>query len=248
MGKTYEALEWAEKDYRASRQETLPVPVPRPKVKPYRRPWTLLPPHKAYEDLKTNLLNRYRDGSIKTILFAGTTHGDGVSTTASNFAIALAVDSRRKVLLIDANLRTPNLHAVFRIDRSPGLSDLMARNGRRARPVKVGPGNFHVMLCGRPHSEVLALFESPVFEQFLNKMRERYDYVIFDGPPIHDSSECRVLCAKVDGVVLVIEAGKTRQQVVLSAKKQLEEAGGKILGVVLNKRRFHIPEFIYKRL
>lgn len=248
MGKTHEALEWEEKEYQAGRQETLPVPVPKREVKPYRWRWTLLRPPKAYEDLKTNLLNRYRDGSIKSILFAAPAHGDGVSTTAANFAIALAVDSRRKVLLIDANLRTPSLHAVFRIDRVPGLSDFVARNGRGARPVKVGPGNLHVILCGRPHFEMLALFESRSFEQFLKKMRERYDYVIFDGPPIHGSSECRVLCTKVDGVVLVIQSGKTRRQVALNAKKQLEEAGGKILGVVLNKRRFYIPEFIYRRL
>ena len=58
----------------------------------------------------------------------------------------------------------------------------------------------------------------------------------------------RVLCTKVDGVVLVIEAGKTREQVAVRAKKELEEAGGKVLGVVLNKRKYHIPEWIYKRL
>ncbi|WP_455389533.1 CpsD/CapB family tyrosine-protein kinase, partial [Petrachloros mirabilis] len=166
----------------------------------------------------------------------------------ANFAIALAMDSRIRVLVIDANLRTPGLHAAFKIDPTPGLSDLLTSNGRGARPVKVGPGNLHVIPCGRPYAELHSLFESHRFEEFLRRMRERHDYVIFDGPPVHGSSECRVLCAKVDGVVLVIESGKTRRQVAISAKKQLVEAGGRVLGVVLNKRRFYIPEFIYRWL
>jgi Mrp family chromosome partitioning ATPase len=57
-----------------------------------------------------------------------------------------------------------------------------------------------------------------------------------------------VICAKVDGVIMVVESGKTREQVAVRAKKELEEAGGKVLGVVLNKRKFHIPEWIYRRL
>lgn len=248
MGKTHEALEWAENEYRAGQKETLPVPLPKGPVLPYPRRWTILPPPEPYQDLKTNLLNRYRDGSVKSVLFAGTTRGDGVSTTVANFAISLAMDSRVKVLVIDANLRTPRLHAAFKIDPIPGLSDLLTRNGRGVRPVKLGTGNLRIIPCGRPYTEMHTLFESRRFEEFLRRMREKHDYVIFDGPPIHDSSECRVLCPKVDGVVLVIESGKTRRQVAISAKKQLVEAGGRVLGVVLNKRRFYIPEFIYRRL
>lgn len=247
MGKTHEALEWAEKEYQANREETLPVPLPARKVEPYKRRW-IPPPVGPYEDLKTNLLSRYRDGSIKTILFAGTGHGDGASTTAANFAIAVARDSRLKILLLDVNLRTPSLHDIFKIDPDLGMSDLMTKNGRRVRPVRMGPGKLDVISCGIPSSEPLALFESDGFDRFLKRTRDRFDYVVLDAPPIHGSSECRVLCAKVDGVVLVIESGKTRRQAALSAKKQLDDAGAKILGVVLNKRRFYIPGFIYRRL
>ncbi len=77
---------------------------------------------------------------------------------------------------------------------------------------------------------------------------KKYDYVILDGPSVPGSSDVRVICNKVDGVVLVLEAGKTRKQVAVRAKQELEEAGGKLLGVVLNKRKFYIPEWIYKRL
>lgn len=247
MGKTYEALQRAEKEYQTNRQETLPVPVPKGPVVPYRRPWPH-PPVGPYEDLKTNLLSRYRDGSIKTILFAGTARGTGVSTIAANFAMALARDSRLKVLLIDVNLRTPSLHDVFRIDPVPGLADLMSRNGRGARALRVGPGNLHVIPCGGYFADFVTLFESHRFSQFLKRARERFDYVVLDAPPVYGSSDCRVLCAMVDGVVLVVESGKIRRQVATSAKKQLEEVGGKILGLVLNKRKYYIPEFIYRWL
>ena len=246
MGRTYEALERAEKEYRARRQETSPEPLPAAKTKPPRQV-SAPPAMERYKDLKTNLLTLHPDGSIKTILFAGTAHGDGASTTAINFATTLARSSQLKVLLIDANLRTPCLHDVFKIDHVEGLSDLVAKNGRGA-PITVGPGNLHVMPCGRHHSEPVTFLESIAFDQFLKRMRDSYDYVLLDAPPVHGFSECRVLCAKVDGVVLVIESGKTRRYVALSCKKRVEDAGGKLLGVVVNKRRYYIPDFIYRRL
>jgi protein-tyrosine kinase len=248
MGRTHEALEWAEKEYQANRD------VPSSEPSPSRTP---KPPKKAsnglgmerYQDLKTNLLTRYPEGSIKSILFVSTAHGDGASTTAINFATTLARDCQLKVLLIDANLRTPSLHDVFKIDQICGLSDLVANNHRVTSPIKkVGPGKLCVLPCGEKNSAPVALFESNRFDEFLRLVRERYDYVVLDGPPVHVSAECRVLCSKVDGVVLVCEFGKTRRPIALRAKMKLEDAGGRVLGVVLNKKEYYIPNFIYKRL
>ncbi len=245
MGKTYEALEWAEREYQAG-QEMSRKPVLAGPAEPPRRVST----HQAtkrFDDLKTNLLTRYPDESIKTILFAGSTHGEGTSTTAVNFATTLAKNPTLKVLLIDVNLRTPSLHDVFKIDPLRGLCGLVT-NGGEVPPVSVWPGNLHVIPCGGHYSEPVTLFESTWFYEFLKSMRDTFDFVILDGPPVHGFSECRVLCNKVDGVILVIESGKTHRQVALSAKKQVEEAGGKLLGVVLNKRKYYIPEFIYRWL
>lgn len=113
---------------------------------------------------------------------------------------------------------------------------------------KVEPGSLSVVTAGSKLSGPMSLFESDRFDTFLKSMRAVFDYIILDGPPVPSFSEARVLCPKVDGVVLVIEAGKTREQVAVRAKKDLEEAGGKVLGVVLNKRKFQIPGCIYKRL
>ncbi|HET8580335.1 MAG TPA: CpsD/CapB family tyrosine-protein kinase [Nitrospiraceae bacterium] len=245
MGRTDEALKWAEKEHQAKLERAL-HPSPAARTKPPRRSWNHLT-MEGYVHLKTNLLTRYPNGSVKTVLFAGTAPGDGVSTTALNFAATLARDPQLKILLIDANLRTPSLHMVFKIDRSLGLSDLVVQNGC-GTPIAVGPENLHFIPCGRHHNEPVTVFQSNEFDQFLKVMKESYDYVILDGPPVHGFQECRVLCAKVDGVILVIESGKTRRQVALRAKKQLEEAAGKLLGVVLNQRKYYIPEFVYRWL
>jgi len=247
MGRTYEALEWAEKETQGTSQrgnadflvEGRSEVIPAALVSPFGE---------QYEDLKTNLLTRYPDGSIKTILITGTNSGEGTSTTAINLAAALARDANLKVLLIDVNLRRPGLHGILQVVNRHGVLDLFAGNGCGVSPTRVGPGNLDIIPCGGKHGDPATLFKSDTFDRFLSVARDRYDYVILDGPPVQGFSECRILCPKVDGVVLVIASGKTRREVALSAKRQLEDAGGKILGVVLNRRKFYIPGFIYRWL
>jgi capsular exopolysaccharide synthesis family protein len=154
------------------------------------------------------------------------------------------------VLLVDVNLRTPGLHDAFGIDPHEGLSNILM-NSCKMKPVikKVGPGELHVLTCGGgmlfgPHG----LFESDEFDQFLKTAREQFDCVILDAPPVPVFSEFRILCRKVDGVILVIDAGRTRRKVALRAKKEIEDAGGNLLGVVLNRRKFYIPKWIYERI
>jgi capsular exopolysaccharide synthesis family protein len=248
MGKTHEAREWAEKEYGEGLWGTSPEQQKVRVEQPPRRASNKAVMER-YEDLKTNLFTRHPRKSIKTILFAGTTHGDGSSTTAVNFATTLAKNCQLKVLLVDVNLRTPSLHGVFSIDHVPGLSDLLSSRGEVTfRLKKVGSGNLYVFPCGGNHSGPVGLFESSRFDQFLKTTRESFDYIILDAPPVPAFSEARVICAKVDGVVLVLRSGKTRRQVALKVKKELEEAGGTVLGVVANRKKYYIPEFIYKRL
>ncbi len=248
MGKTHEALERAEKEYQESLLGAFPISQ--------KRIMRVLPRRAAnhatlawYEDLKTNLLTRRQDKPVKTLLFTSTSEGEGASTTAINFAASLVEDTELKVLLVDANLRTPCLHEVFGVDHSHGLSDLLLKVGdMTTRMKKIGATNLYVMPCGGKHSNPVTLFESSAFDRFLQEAHEWFDFVILDAPPATSFSEARVICGKVDGVVLVLGSGTTRRQVALKAKREIEEAGGKVLGVVLNRRKFHIPAWIYERL
>ena len=203
----------------------------------------------GYEDILTRLHTQHPGESIKTIMFTGATHGGGATTTAVNFAKTLVRDHQVKVLLIDANMRTPNLRELFDIKTDEGLTDIVLDNN--AKPYKVinlDPSYLFVLATGGNYVGPVGLFESERFDAFLENVREEFDYVILDSAPLPSFAEARVLCEKVDGVVLVVESGKLRRHVALRAKKELEDAGAQILGVVLNKRKYHIPEWLYKRL
>ena len=203
-----------------------------------------------YQEVKTKLIACFPEKSIKTILITSATHGDGSSFTAVGFATTLARDYGLEVLLVDANLRSPRLHEIFNIYYDQGLSNLLTKEEETTTSCikKVGPGDLSVIPCGEKNSAPLTLFESIRFEKSLKIMREKFDYVILDAPPVNSYAESRVIAAKVDGVILVIGSGKTRRQVALKAKQELEEAGAKVLGVILNRRKHYIPEWLYQKL
>lgn len=100
--------------------------------------------------------------------------------------------------------------------------------------------------CGLYNPSIL--FESKSLDAHIEKMKKQADWVLFDSPPINSFNDSIALAHRVDGVVMVVEAEKTRWEVAQSAKQRVESGNGKILGIVLNKRRYYIPEFIYKRL
>jgi len=252
MGKTHEALDRAQKEYQLKILETPHDPQKIMLTKGSRQTPMKAPPDRfpdRFHEVKTKLVTRFSEEPIKTIMLTSTAHGSGSSTMAANFATTLARDCRLNVLLIDANLRSPRLHEVFNIEGNQGLSNLLTMEEEETSLLKkVGHGNLHVIPCGKKIMGPLTLFESIRFEKTLKMMRERFDYVILDAPPINSNAESRVIATRVDGVILVLESGKTRHQVAIKAKQEMEEAGAKVLGVILNRRKYYIPKWIYNRL
>jgi len=253
MGKISAALEKHSTEREQNHVQLRSDSAIKPKASPQPRKTPKLQSIKSdlggYEDILTRLHTQYPGQSIKTIMFTGATHGGGATTTAVNFAKTLVRYHQVKVLLIDANMRTPNLRELFDIKNDKGLTDLVLDHV--VRPFKVincDPSYLFVLATGGKYVGPVGLFESERFDEFLNNAREEFAYVILDSAPLPSFAEARVLCEKVDGVVLVVESGKIRRQVALRAKKELEDAGAKILGVVLNKRKYHIPDWLYKRL
>lgn len=251
MAKTLKALQRAEKEYQKNLLEPAKKDDPeKPIVLRARRQFATGPTLNKYEGLTAKFFKNLSDKSIKTILFTGTSAGSGSSTTAVKSAISLAEGSQKEVLLIDVKLGSPSLHEVFNIeDTFGGLSDFLTQKGEM-NPLlkKVGSGNLSVLTCGGKYSSSESLFHTSRFNNFIKAVKEKFDYIIFDAPPANRSAEAKLLASKVDGVILVIESGKTRSQVALRAKKELEEAGGMLLGVILNKRKYYIPNWIYERL
>jgi len=251
MAKTLKALQRAEKEYQTKLLEPAKKDdFEKPVVLRARGQFTTGPVLNEYKGLTVKLFKDLSYKSTKTILFTGTSAGSGSSTIAVKSAISLAEGSQTDVLLIDVKLRSPSLHEVFNIENTfGGLSDLLTQKGEM-NPLlkKVGSGSLYVLTCGRKYSGSESLFQMSRFNDFIETVKEKFDYIIFDAPPVNGSTEAKALASKLDGVILVIESGKTRRHVALSAKKELEEAGGMLLGVILNKRKYYIPNWIYKRL
>ncbi len=200
-------------------------------------------------DFKTKLLSRCSAKKIKTFLITGTTHGVGVSTMVASLATAMAVDSRKKILMVDANLRTPGLHRAFNLTHNNGLYEILnLDDDRELKFKKVGPGNLFLFPSGVDQFVHDSRFESKLFDAFLKDVREQFDYIIIDSAPVNMFPDSAAICSRVDGVILVVTYGKTRRQVGLRAKKELEDAGANILGVIINRRKFYIPSWIYRRL
>jgi capsular exopolysaccharide synthesis family protein len=252
MGRTFEAIERAEKEYKKLVRQAGVGPQERYYLAPdgKRNGNGHVKPERL-GSLKTKILTRYTDKAIKmkTILVTGTAHGGGTSTTAVNLASSLADGSRNSVLIVDANLRTPGLHRFFKSESFKGMSELLdVRGEKKFGFKKIGDNELYLFPCGVKRSKSDGYFESRRFDTFLDNVRNSFDYVIFDSAPIGGFADTQTLCSKMDGVILVITYDKTRRQVALRAKKELEEAGANILGVVINRRKYYIPDWIYRRL
>ncbi len=206
-----------------------------------------LPPH--YEILKNNVIMRAQVKGIKILSVFSPTPREGASTIAFNLASALAKDKGSSVLLVDANLRHPVVHSTFDISPSPGLVEVVHEglDVRKAIRESIIP-NLFLLTSGDSPANPVVIFESEKWVDLMEFLRRKFHWVIFDGAPVNLYPDATVLAPRVDGAVLVVEAENKRAEVAIQAKEHLEEAGAKILGAVLNRRRHVIPEMVYRRL
>ena len=194
-----------------------------------------------FDELKINFLARYGKDAVKAVLFLGTTRGDGTSTAAFNFAQSLAQDRDARVMYINGDLRAPS---AVTSTTDAGLSNL-AESEVYVPPTALH-GNVHVLPSGRNYADPAVLFQSKRFRSFMAQVSQQFDYVIVDGPPLDEAPESVALCTHVDGVILTIDAQRTRRRTALRAKLRVEQVGGRLLGVVLNRRKYYVPDWLYK--
>lgn len=249
MAKTFEALIKAEKEDQIRPEEAKAFDS-KSHSKPYIPVSFKLPGYvvEEYHRMKHALLSTSPEKGTKTIMFFSSTEGDGASTTLINFAVTLASEGDQ-VLLVDANLRNPSLHDPFCVEKKMGLTELIYENKTLEDVVKKTPvQNLFVVTAGIPHTNPSSIFESSLLDTLINQMKTEADWVLFDSPPINAYNDCRTLATKVDGVIMVVQAEKTRWEVAQNAQQRMEHDNVNILGVILNKRKMHIPGWAYKML
>jgi Mrp family chromosome partitioning ATPase len=248
MGKTHEALMRAEEEYQ--KKAVVKTTGPQTAVVPYRPHRDLLQhAPRWYEELKSRLEIKVPDESLKAILFTGSSHHTGVSMTAHGYADYLASAFPYKVLLIQITPDSTQTDQNDAIHQPNELSNMFCSYSKMASDSSQNSnGSLFAVSCTKEALKTNGLFQSIRLDEVLQSMRESFDYVILDAPPVNLFSETRMLCKKFDGVILVLEFGKTRKQVAQRVKQELETAGANFLGVVINKRKHYIPKWIYKRL
>lgn len=199
--------------------------------------------------LYQNLSVLIPDSSKKIIQFIGSREGEGTSTVVREFARVSASKFGKLVLLLDADQYHPTQHLFFNIQPECGWQEVLRDNGTIDRALyQIGETRLFVSPSSKNFVSNLQILNPLLIDDFWKKLRERFDLILIDSPPATISADGLVLSSKVDGIVLVVEAEKTRWPVAESVKDRINRSGGKILGIVLNKRRLYIPEWVYKRL
>jgi capsular exopolysaccharide synthesis family protein len=189
----------------------------------------------SYRALRTSVHFSAIDKEIRSILVTSSHSGEGKSVTSSNMAIAMALEGKR-VILVDADLRRPSIHRLFKTEANPGLSTVLAGDtplddALQATRIE----NLRVLPSGPTPPNPAELLSSQAMHQVIEQLLERADLVIFDTPPVIPVTDAQVLAPQVDGIVLVVEAGQARKAAVKHARDLLEQSRTRILGVVMNK-------------
>jgi tyrosine-protein kinase Etk/Wzc len=195
------------------------------------------PISEAYRTLRTNVQFKGLLGSAKTLTVTSSGPQEGKTTTLCNLAVTMA-QAGQKVLAVGCNLRRPALHKILGIRKKPGVTDILI--GARSWQEVVQPTgieNLDAFCSGPIPPNPSELLGSPEMTELVRQLREAYDIVIFDCPPVLPVTDAAVLSSKVDSVLMVYYVGRAAREALLRAKVQLENVGARILGVVLN----HIP-------
>ncbi len=237
MSKAFEAIEHARRRLRHSRSgEAGPVP--------------------SRLDVEADMVQLYqsvRDHSSvnarKIFQFIGSTAREGTSTLAREFARTVALKLGKSVLLLDADPESPTHHSAFNIKATHGIKEVIKEGASIVEALyRVDETSLFIGAISIDSAYGADLFDSPRIDGIWEQLKKRFDVIVVDSPPADSSPVGLAVCRTVDGVIVVLEAEKTRWPVVMSTKKRILQNGGTILGVVLNKRKYHIPDWVYRRL
>jgi protein-tyrosine kinase len=200
--------------------------------------------------LYQNLSSMFDTMGGKCILFMGSRPGEGASTLVRQFAQVAARQLHRSVLLLDADLTHPSQLGAFGISPQHGWEETV-RNGTPLSATAYPAGADKRLAVSQLSVHAVSsppVFGMPELDTFLETVKQDFDLVLIDAPAAADSPDGLALARKVDGVILVIEAEKTRWEVAENVRTRITKQGGTILGVILNKRRHPIPKFIYRMI
>lgn len=245
MSKNFELLQRVTKDdfFHFARD-----PFPPPRKPLFAVPGLKEPPDGEIEKLVQRLFPQNREGcGPKAVSFSGIARDDRSSWICARAGEALAKQAGGSVCLVEANPWSPQLHAHLNAANSPGLAEALNSNGSiRNFATPLRRSNLWLISAGFAKPAACASLE--LYRKRFAELREEFDHILISAPALSREAEATFMAQLADGVVLVVEANRSRRETVRRAKEQLEAAQVQILGAVLDQRTFPIPEMLYRRL
>lgn len=194
--------------------------------------------------LYSNIRHIDGKGNKRSFLVTSANRGEGKSTVASHLALTVARFRGKKSLIVDADLRRPRLHEIFNVPKEPGLLECLEGSIDPMMVIKDTPiDNLKVIPAGRRVRSPAHLFEGDVMSEIFEKIKFYYDIVIVDSAPIIPVSDPMLISSEVDGVIMVLLAGRTPRNVSLRAKNILLDANANLLGIVVNNLSEVLPYY-----
>lgn len=186
----------------------------------------------AYRSLSTNLQFSSLDKDVKTLLVTSVSPDEGKSVVLANLAVTMA-ENGRKIIVVDCDLRRPSLHALFGLKDGPGLTSMVLDETLAPPLQQTAIANVSLVAAGPPPPNPSELLASARFGRALAAIAEQGDVIVLDAAPVTAVTDATILATRVDGVLLVVDSGRTRRDPARRAKEQLERVGARLLGVVL---------------
>ncbi len=189
----------------------------------------------AYRGIRTSIEFSNLDKEIKVITVTSSKQSEGKSTVISNLAASFA-NLEKKILILDGDLRNPSIHRMFGISNIHGLTDLILDNKTFLDCVHcTDTKNLHVLTCGKIPPNPSEMLSSKRMKNIIEELKDHYDYIFIDAPPIGIVTDAGIISTYTDGTVFVVGSNETDAEMIKISKEKLENVGANILGVILNK-------------
>lgn len=184
--------------------------------------------------IRTNLAFMSTDTPLKALVVTSPGPAEGKSTLAISLAITMA-NSGRRVLLIDTDLRRPRIHKAFSTHARLGITSVLLGEQALEECIQTTMvDNLHLLPCGPVPPNPAELLHTASFGRVLKELKEQFDMIILDSPPVGVVIDAAIIGPQVDGAIVVSESGSTARDALVHALRQMRDVGTKILGCVLN--------------
>ena len=190
------------------------------------------PISEAYRTLRTNLQFSNVDGDLKTISIASSGPGEGKTTTLCNVAETFA-QSGKRTLIIDADLRKPRVHKVFKLSNAVGLTNVLTGQEKFEDVLQITGSHLQVLTSGPIPPNPAELLESKAMKQLLELLSQHFDVILIDTPPVGVVTDGAIVARMVDGTILTVASHKTQIDGAKRAKQLLEQVNARVIGVVM---------------